>query len=92
MFMHYGVFIYFASDRLNSRDESFRIVHLVKGYGDERYSKDLGKKIHRGQEGKIRKGFTSGASCYGQRTSQQYIGISTPLAGIMLNPAHNLAA
>jgi site-specific DNA recombinase len=69
MFMHYGVFIYFVSDRLDSRDESFRIVHLVKGYGDERYSKDLGKKIHRGQEGKIRKGFTSGASCYGYRNT-----------------------
>jgi DNA invertase Pin-like site-specific DNA recombinase len=65
MFIHNGVFIYFVSDRLDSRDESFRIVHLVKGYGDERYSKDLGKKIHRGQEGKIRNGYTSGASCYG---------------------------
>ena len=41
MFMHHGVFIYFVSDRLDSREESFRIVHLVKGYGDERYSKDL---------------------------------------------------
>jgi DNA invertase Pin-like site-specific DNA recombinase len=66
-FMHHGVFIYFVSDRLDSRDESFRIVHLVKGYGDERYSKDLGKKIHRGQEGKIRKGYTAGASCYGYK-------------------------
>jgi site-specific DNA recombinase len=69
MFMHYGVFIYFVSDPLDSRDESFRIVHLVKGYGDERYSKDLGKKIHRGQEGKIRKGYTSGASCYGYKNT-----------------------
>ena len=69
MFMHNGVFIYFVSDRLDSRDESFRIVHLVKGYGDERYSKDLGKKIHRGQEGKIRNGYTSGASCYGYKNT-----------------------
>ena len=69
MFMHNGVFVYFVSDRLDSRDESFRIVHLVKGYGDERYSKDLGKKIHRGQEGKIRKGYTSGASCYGYKNT-----------------------
>lgn len=69
MFMHQGIFIYFVSDRLDSRDESFRIVHLVKGYGDERYSKDLGKKIHRGQEGKIRKGYTAGASCYGYKNT-----------------------
>jgi site-specific DNA recombinase len=65
--MHHGVFIYFVSDRLDSRDESFRIVHLVKGYGDERYSKDLGKKIHRGQEGCVLKGYTSGSRCYGYR-------------------------
>jgi DNA invertase Pin-like site-specific DNA recombinase len=65
--MHHGVFIYFASDRLDSRDESFRIVHLVKGYGDERYSKDLGKKIHRGQEGCVLKGYTAGSRCYGYR-------------------------
>jgi site-specific DNA recombinase len=69
LFTHQGVFIYFVTDRLDSRDESFRIVHLVKGYGDERYSKDLGKKVHRGQEGKIRKGFASGASCYGYQNT-----------------------
>jgi hypothetical protein len=56
-----------VSDRLDSRDESFRIVHLVKGYGDERYSKDLAKKIHRGQEGCIRKGYTAGGSYYGYK-------------------------
>jgi DNA invertase Pin-like site-specific DNA recombinase len=65
--MLHDVFIYFVSDRLDSRDESFRIVHLVKGYGDERYSKDLAKKIHRGQEGCIRKGYTAGSSCYGYK-------------------------
>ena len=66
-FMLHGVFIYFVSDRLDSRDESFRIIHLVKGYGDERYSKDLAKKIHRGQEGCIRKGYTAGGTDYGYK-------------------------
>jgi DNA invertase Pin-like site-specific DNA recombinase len=65
--MLHGVFIYFVSDRLDSRDESFRIIHLFKGYGDERYSRDLAKKIHRGQEGCIRKGYTAGGSYYGYK-------------------------
>lgn len=65
--MHFGVFIYFVSDRLDSREDSFRIVHLIKGYGDERYSKDLGKKIHRGQEGCVRKGYTAGGTCFGYK-------------------------
>ena len=65
--LFHGVFIYFVSDRLDTRDEGSRIVHMVKGYGDERYSKDLAKKVHRGQEGCIRKGYTAGGTCYGYK-------------------------
>ena len=68
LFTFYGVFVYFVSDKLDSRDgDNFRLVHLIKSYGDERYSKDLAKKIHRGQEGQILKGYTAGGSCYGYR-------------------------
>ena len=63
--MHHGVFLYFASDRLDSRDESFRLMHLFKGYSDERMPKDLGNKIHRGQEGRVLNGYVAGNSCYG---------------------------
>ena len=65
--LFHGVFIYFVSDRLDTRDEGSRIIHMVKGYGDERYSKDLAKKVHRGQEGCIRKGYTAGGTCYGYK-------------------------
>jgi site-specific DNA recombinase len=68
VFTFHGVFIYFVTDNLDSRDgDNFRLVHLIKSYGDERYSKDLGKKIHRGQEGRILKGYTAGGTCYGYR-------------------------
>lgn len=65
--LYHGVFIYFVSDGLDTRDEGSRIIHMVKGYGDERYSKDLAKKVHRGQEGCIRKGYTAGGTCYGYK-------------------------
>jgi DNA invertase Pin-like site-specific DNA recombinase len=65
--LYHGVFIYFVTDRLDTRDEGSRIIHMVKGYGDERYSKDLAKKVHRGQEGCIRKGYTAGGTCYGYK-------------------------
>jgi DNA invertase Pin-like site-specific DNA recombinase len=65
--LYHGVFIYFVSDRLDTRDEGSRIIHMVKGYGDERYSEDLAKKVHRGQEGCIRKGYTAGGTCYGYK-------------------------
>jgi site-specific DNA recombinase len=68
LFIFYGVSVYFVSDNLDSRDgENFRLVHPIKSYGDERYSKDLAKKIHRGQEGQILKGYTAGGTCYGYR-------------------------
>src|SRR5258708_23712627 len=65
--MHYGVFLYFVSDRLDSRDESFRILHLFKGFRDEDFIRDLANKIHRGQEGRVLKGYVSGNSCYGYK-------------------------
>lgn len=67
--LFHGVFIYFVSDSLNTSDENSRIAHMVKAYGDERYSKDMAKKIHRGQEGKILKGYTAGSWCYGYKNT-----------------------
>src|ERR1700739_3079436 len=51
--IYYDVFIYFVSDGLDTRDENSRLVHMVKGYGDERFVRDHGKKVHRGQEGRV---------------------------------------
>jgi DNA invertase Pin-like site-specific DNA recombinase len=64
---HYDVFLHFASDHLDSRDPSFRILHLLKGYRDEDFIRDLASKIHRGQEGRILKGYVSGNTCYGYK-------------------------
>lgn len=65
---HNGVFVYFVSDNLDSRDEdNFRLIHIFKSYGDERHVRDLGKKIHRGQEGRVRDGYIAGSRCHGYR-------------------------
>ena len=65
--MYHGVFLYFVSDRLDSRDPSFRMVHIFKGFRDEDFVRDLGNKIHRGQEGRILKGYVAGNTCYGYK-------------------------
>jgi site-specific DNA recombinase len=64
---HYGVSLYFVSDRLDSRDEAFRFAYIIKGIGDEQYVRGLSEKVHRGQEGCIRRGYTAGGACYGYR-------------------------
>lgn len=70
--MHYGVFVYFVSDRLDTRDEHARIVHLLKGYGDERFIKDHGNRVRRGQEGRVLHGYIHGSKCYGYKNVPVY--------------------
>ena len=64
---HHGVGLYFVSDRLDSRDEAFRFAYIIKGIGDEQYVRGLSQKVHRGQEGAIRRGYTAGGICYGYK-------------------------
>lgn len=64
---HHGVSLYFVSDRLDSRDEAFRFAYIIKGIGDEQYVRGLSQKVHRGQEGCIRRGYAVGGTCYGYR-------------------------
>jgi len=64
---HYGVSLYFVSDRLDSRDEAFRFAYIIKGIGDEEYVRGLSQKVHRGQEGCILRGYTAGGTCYGYK-------------------------
>jgi site-specific DNA recombinase len=68
MLAHYGVSLYFVSDRLDSRDEAFRFAYIIKGIGDEQYVRGLSQKVHRGQEGCIRRGYAAGGICYGYRS------------------------
>jgi DNA invertase Pin-like site-specific DNA recombinase len=67
MLAHYGVSLYFVSDRLDSRDEAFRFAYIIKGIGDEQYVRGLSQKVHRGQEGCIRRGYAAGGTCYGYK-------------------------
>ena len=67
MLAHYGVSLYFVSDRLDSRDEAFRFAYIIKGIGDEQYGRGLSQKVHRSQEGCIRRGDAAGGTCYGYR-------------------------
>jgi site-specific DNA recombinase len=60
-----GIFLHFASDRIDSRDGSFRMFHAIKGLMDEEYVKGLREKVHRGQSGRVLNGYNPGGKCYG---------------------------
>ena len=62
-----GVFLYFVSQRLDSRERNFRQLLIMNGMADEQYSIGLGDKVHRGQEGRVLNGMIHGGRCFGYR-------------------------
>jgi site-specific DNA recombinase len=70
IFEHYGVFLYFVSQRFDSRDPNFRQLLILYGMVDEQYVAGLRKKVHRGQKGRVLSGFVPGGRCYGYKNVQ----------------------
>ena len=64
---HHGVFLYFVSQQLDSRDRSFRQLQVMNGLMDEQFLIGLADKVHRGQEGRVLQGMVPGGRCYGYK-------------------------
>lgn len=62
-----GVFVYFVSQGLDSRDKQSWISLAVNGIIDQQYIVGLAEKVHRGQKGVVLRGFNPGGRCYGYR-------------------------
>jgi DNA invertase Pin-like site-specific DNA recombinase len=67
VFEHHEVSLQFVSPPLNSRDPNFRMLLIFKAIMDEQYSTGLADKVWRGLEGRVLKGYSAGAPCYGYR-------------------------
>lgn len=61
----YGVFVYFAAQRLDSRAPAFRQIFTIFAMMDEQHVAQLTYKVHRGQHGRVLKGYVPGGKCYG---------------------------
>jgi site-specific DNA recombinase len=64
---HHGVFLYFVSQQLDSREKSFRQLQIMNGMMDEQFLVGLSDKVHRGQEGRVLQGLVAGGRCYGYK-------------------------
>jgi DNA invertase Pin-like site-specific DNA recombinase len=56
-----------VSQQMDSRERSFRQLHVMNGMMDEQYLVGLAEKVHRGQEGRVLKGLVAGGRCYGYK-------------------------
>jgi site-specific DNA recombinase len=60
-----SVFLYFGNCSLDSRDPNFRLLFIAYGQQDEQYSRHLGELVHRGQKGRVLKGYLGSGRVYG---------------------------
>jgi site-specific DNA recombinase len=64
-----GVFVYFAAQRLDSRNPGFRQVFTIFAMMDEQHVAQLAQKVHRGQKGRALKGYVPGGKTYGYKNT-----------------------
>src|SRR5260370_23420489 len=60
--------VVFVSQGLDSKSEQAELLIGVHGLIDTAYWRELGKKTHRGMEGKALKGLATGGRCFGYKT------------------------
>jgi DNA invertase Pin-like site-specific DNA recombinase len=61
------VFLYFTTRDLDSRDSSFRTIFIQYGHKDEEYCVDVAERVHRGQRGRVLKGYVAAGRAYGYK-------------------------
>jgi site-specific DNA recombinase len=67
-FRYNGVFLYFVTQGLDSRDLTSRKMLTLNGIKDEDYLLDLRNKVHRGLRGAVLKGHHTGGDRYGYKS------------------------
>jgi site-specific DNA recombinase len=61
------VFLFFTNCDLDSRDKNFRTLFIQYGSKDEQSSSDTADRVHRGQRGRVRKGYIASGRLYGYK-------------------------
>ena len=62
-----GVFLFFTTRDLDSRDKNFRTLFIQYGSKDEESSSDTADRVHRGQRGRVLKGYIACGRLYGYK-------------------------
>jgi site-specific DNA recombinase len=65
---HHGVLLYFVGEQLDTGNPMARAMLTLTGLQAEQFIEGLRAKVHRGQEGRVRNGLTSGSRIFGYRS------------------------
>jgi DNA invertase Pin-like site-specific DNA recombinase len=63
-----GVRVVFVSQGIDTDSEQAEVLLATHGIVDSLYIRELGKKVHRGVEGRALQGFHTGGRCFGYRS------------------------
>jgi DNA invertase Pin-like site-specific DNA recombinase len=66
---HANVFVYFATNGLDSRDLHARQLLVTLAQHDEQHSIQLGEKVHRGMRGRVLNGYIATGRPYGYKSA-----------------------
>lgn len=67
IFTYFGVVLHFVSCNLESTNPNFRQLFIQQAQQDEAFSKNLGKRCHRGQRWRFLNGYVGSGRAYGYR-------------------------
>ena len=70
----YGIHIYYVAQRIDTAEETAEEMITINGLIDSIYIRNLAKETHRGIEGQVLKGFSSGGKRYGYYSVPVYNG------------------
>jgi DNA invertase Pin-like site-specific DNA recombinase len=71
---YHGIVLVSVSQGINTEQESMRSMFVLAGLFDEQYVQGIAQKVHRGQEGKVIRGFVAGGRCFGyQRANRRSV-------------------
>lgn len=68
VFKHHDVFLYFVTQRIDTRDEFSKKLQVLCGMEDEDFLDRLRQKVHRGMKGAAMRGHHTGGTHYGYRS------------------------
>jgi site-specific DNA recombinase len=67
IFKYNGVDVVSVTQGIDTAQDNARTLLTIHGMMDEQYLVGLRQKVHRGQEGRVLKGFNPGGRCYGYK-------------------------
>ena len=66
-----GTRVCFVSQGIDSSDEQFQLLIAARGMIDQLFLTDTAKRVRRGMEGRVLKGFSFGGRCFGYRRRKE---------------------